>query len=53
LDAVLDMVSWEVIFVDDDSSDGKAERIRAIGRRDRRVRRLQRIGRGARHPGRI
>jgi dolichol-phosphate mannosyltransferase len=28
LDAVLDSVSWEVIFVDDDSPDGTAERIR-------------------------
>src|SRR6516162_8126930 len=45
LDAVLDTVGWEVIFVDDDSPDGTAERIRQIGRRDRRVRCLQRIGR--------
>jgi dolichol-phosphate mannosyltransferase len=45
LDAVLETVSWEVIFVDDDSPDGTAERIRQIGRRDRRVRCLQRIGR--------
>jgi dolichol-phosphate mannosyltransferase len=45
LDAALDTVSWEVIFVDDDSPDGTAERIREIGRRDRRVRCLQRIGR--------
>jgi dolichol-phosphate mannosyltransferase len=45
LDAVLDRVSWEVIFVDDDSSDGTAERIREISRRDRRVRCLRRIGR--------
>jgi dolichol-phosphate mannosyltransferase len=45
LDAVLDTVSWEVIFVDDDSHDGTAERIREISRRDRRVRCLQRVGR--------
>jgi dolichol-phosphate mannosyltransferase len=45
LDAVLETVSWEVIFVDDDSPDGTAERIREISRRDRRVRCLQRIGR--------
>jgi dolichol-phosphate mannosyltransferase len=45
LDAVLDTVSWEVIFVDDDSLDGTAEWIREISRRDRRVRCLQRIGR--------
>ena len=45
LDAVLDGVSWEVIFVDDDSPDGTAKRIREISRCDRRVRCLQRIGR--------
>ena len=45
LDAVLDGVSWEVIFVDDDSADGTAKRIREISRGDRRVRCLQRIGR--------
>ena len=45
LDAVLEAVSWEVIFVDDDSPDGTAERIHEIGRRDRRVRCLQRLGR--------
>ena len=47
LDAVLETLSWEVIFVDDDSPDGTAERIREISRRDRRVRCLQRIGRRA------
>jgi dolichol-phosphate mannosyltransferase len=45
LDAVLETLSWEVIFVDDDSPDGTAERIRETSRRDRRVRCLQRIGR--------
>jgi dolichol-phosphate mannosyltransferase len=45
LNAVLDMVSWEVIFVDDDSPDNTADLIREIGQRDRRVRCLQRIGR--------
>ena len=45
LDAVLETVSWEVIFVDDDSPDGTAERIREISWRDRRVRCLQRLGR--------
>jgi dolichol-phosphate mannosyltransferase len=34
-----------MIFVDDDSPDGTEERIREIGRRDRRVRCLQRLGR--------
>ena len=37
--------AWEVIFVDDDSADGTAARIRQIARRDPRVRCLQRIGR--------
>jgi dolichol-phosphate mannosyltransferase len=45
LDTVLDTVSWEVIFVDDDSPDGTADWIREISRRDRRVRCLQRLGR--------
>src|SRR6516165_10713197 len=45
LDTVLDGVNWEVIFVDDDSPDATAKRIREISRRDRRVRCLQRIGR--------
>ena len=45
LDAALDEVSWEAIFVDDDSPDGTAERIREVSRRDRRVRCLQRVGR--------
>ena len=45
VDAVLDTVGWEVIFVDDDSPDGTADWIREISRRDRRVRCLQRIGR--------
>jgi dolichol-phosphate mannosyltransferase len=45
LDTALDTVSWEVIFVDDDSADGTAERVRELGRRDRRVRCLQRLER--------
>ena len=45
LSAALGFVAWEVIFVDDDSSDGTADQVRAIARRDPRVRCLQRIGR--------
>ena len=45
LDAALLGVSYEVMFVDDDSGDGTAELVRALSCRDRRVRCLQRIGR--------
>ena len=38
-------VDWELLFVDDDSPDGTAERARDIAQADRRVRCLQRIGR--------
>jgi len=37
--------AWEVIFVDDDSTDGTAAYIREIARQDSRVRCLHRIGR--------
>lgn len=45
LDQALTGLSWEAIFVDDDSPDGTAETAREIGRFDRRVRVIQRIGR--------
>lgn len=38
-------LSWEVIFVDDDSIDCTFERVRQIARTDSRVRCIQRIGR--------
>jgi dolichol-phosphate mannosyltransferase len=41
----LDGIEWEAIFVDDDSADGTASILREIGRGDRRIRVLQRIGR--------
>jgi len=45
LEQCLRGIAWEVIFVDDDSADGTARRIREIARQDPRVRCLQRIGR--------
>ncbi|MGH6969429.1 MAG: glycosyltransferase, partial [Stellaceae bacterium] len=45
LDLALAGTRWEVIFVDDDSTDGTPEAVREIGRSDARVRCLQRIGR--------
>ena len=45
LSSVLSGLSWEVIFVDDDSGDGTAELVREIAGGDRRVRCMQRIGR--------
>lgn len=43
--AVLGDIRWEVIFVDDDSSDGTADYARVLARRNPRVRCLHRIGR--------
>ena len=37
--------AWEVIFVDDDSTDGTAAQVREVARKNSRVRCLQRIGR--------
>jgi dolichol-phosphate mannosyltransferase len=45
LDAVLAGIKWEVIYVDDDSPDGTAEKVRELAEQDHRVRCLQRIGR--------
>ena len=45
LESCLTYISWEVIFVDDDSPDGTADLVREIGMHDRRVRCLQRLGR--------
>lgn len=41
----LEGVSWEVILVDDDSTDGTAQAVREIAQHDYRVRCLQRMGR--------
>lgn len=45
LDRALAGRHWEVIFVDDDSPDGTADAVRALGRDDPRVRVIQRFGR--------
>jgi len=38
-------VSWEAIFVDDNSPDGTAAAVRALGEQDARIRCIRRIGR--------
>ncbi|HEY2570727.1 MAG TPA: glycosyltransferase family 2 protein, partial [Solirubrobacteraceae bacterium] len=45
LQRTLDGIDWEVIFVDDNSSDGTAAVVRSIGETDARVRCIRRIGR--------
>jgi dolichol-phosphate mannosyltransferase len=45
LAGLLEGVDWEAVFVDDDSADGTAERLRKLGYADRRVRCIRRIGR--------
>jgi dolichol-phosphate mannosyltransferase len=45
LEATLAGISWEVIFVDDNSPDGTWEAVRMLARADRRVRCIRRIGR--------
>lgn len=45
LDAALHRRNWEVVFVDDDSNDGTADAVRALSRRDSRVRLIHRLGR--------
>ncbi len=44
LEEALAGTEWEVIFVDDNSSDGTAEYIRGVAALDRRIRVLERIG---------
>jgi dolichol-phosphate mannosyltransferase len=45
LEVALRGVAWEVVFVDDNSPDGTWDVVRALARRDGRVRCIRRIGR--------
>jgi dolichol-phosphate mannosyltransferase len=45
LSVVLSGIHWEAVFVDDNSPDGTAELVRSIGRSNRQVRIVHRIGR--------
>lgn len=45
LDALLGDLNWEVVFVDDDSTDGTPRALRELSQVDARVRHLHRIGR--------
>jgi dolichol-phosphate mannosyltransferase len=45
LDAALDGIAWEVVFVDDDSPDGTADEARRLAHADLRVRCIRRVGR--------
>ena len=45
LDAALQGIAWEAVFIDDDSPDGTAAEVRRIACRDTRIRCLRRIGR--------
>jgi len=45
LDAALPGINWEVMFVDDDSTDDTAKHVRSLAMADPRLRCIQRIGR--------
>ncbi len=45
LESALDGITWEVVFVDDDSPDGTADAVRALAAQKPYVRLLHRIGR--------
>ena len=45
LGASLEGIDWEILFVDDDSADGTAERVRELAGANSRIRLLRRVGR--------
>jgi dolichol-phosphate mannosyltransferase len=45
IEAALPDIDWEVMFVDDDSTDGTAQHVRTLALADPRIRCIQRIGR--------
>jgi dolichol-phosphate mannosyltransferase len=45
LEAALSGTAWECIIVDDDSPDGTVDKVRALARKDPRIRCIHRIGR--------
>ena len=45
LDLALAGIAWEAVFVDDNSPDGTADAVKALGEADTRVRCLRRVGR--------
>jgi dolichol-phosphate mannosyltransferase len=45
LEAALDGIAWEAVFIDDDSPDGTAQEVRRLAAADPRIRCLRRVGR--------